>query len=377
MSEQKRRVIVTAAALVFGIGVAPAAFAQGFTLGSDGSYGDITLAPSSGTTTLDPPADGVFHCTTITIGSGARLEFNRNALNTPIYLLATGDVVIDGSIDVSASGRTGGPGGFDGGLSGLLGSGPSAGHGPGAGGPDTTTPGHAAYSNGVFNPTNPLHGSVYGSPLLVPLVGGSGGGASDTGDGGGGGGAILIGSDTQLTISNSIYAYGVSGAGEGSGGAIRLLAPYVECVGSLYAYPTSGRLGGAGRIRIDTFDRRGLSGCSFQPSGAATVGGYVVAFPASLPRLDITEAAGQAISVGTGAPVDIVLPIGASQNQDVLVQGTDFTGTVPISVMLTPDSGDAIEYQAELDMSTGNPAQVTVPVVFPVNVTVHVAAWTR
>lgn len=347
-----------------------------FTLGSDGTYGDITLAPNSGVTTLDPPADGVFHCTTITIGGGATLRFTRNGLNTPIYLLATGDVLIEGTIDVSAVGRLGGPGGFDGGLAGLLGAGPSAGHGPGAGRPDATDPGWGAYSNAAFGNANPLHGAVYGSPLLVPLVGGSGGGGSDTTDGGGGGGAVLVGSDTLVTITGTLWANASAGVSYGSGGAVRVVAPFVDCRGSLTAYSTGG-VNGSGRMRIDTFDRRGLAGCSFSPPASATVGGYVVVFPPSLPRLDLVEAAGQAIAVGTAAPVDIVLPIGTSPNQDVIVEGADFTGIIPISVVLTPDSGEPVEYQANLDMTGGSPAQVTVSVVFPVNVTTRVSAWTR
>ena len=54
-------------------------------------------------TTLALPTNGIFNCTTITIASGATLKFNPNALNTPVYLLATNDVTINGTIDVSGS----------------------------------------------------------------------------------------------------------------------------------------------------------------------------------------------------------------------------------------------------------------------------------
>src|SRR5262245_44989910 len=99
--------------------VMPHATGQGFTSGSDGSYGPMNIQTN---TTLDLPPNGIFNCTTITIASGARLNFRRNALNTPVHLLATGDVIVNGTIDVSGGGSPGnfvggpsGPGGFDGG----------------------------------------------------------------------------------------------------------------------------------------------------------------------------------------------------------------------------------------------------------------------
>ena len=45
-------------------------------------------------------------------------------------------------------------------------------------------------------------------------------------------------------------------------------------------------------------------------------------------------------------------------------------------VILTPDSGDAVVVDTSIDMTGGNPATVSVPVVFPLNVRVKVNAWT-
>src|SRR2546428_5780226 len=93
-------------------------------------------------TTLDLPADGIFRCTTINVASGVTLRFNRNALNTPVYLLATNDVTINGTIDVSGADYNSttpgasGPGGFDGGLPGEgdgISAVPGEGYGPGGG----------------------------------------------------------------------------------------------------------------------------------------------------------------------------------------------------------------------------------------------------
>jgi len=68
------------------------------------------------------PPNGIFNCTTITVASNVTLTFVPNSLNTPVYLLAQGDIVINGIIDVSGqNGQTNGgyslagPGGFEGG----------------------------------------------------------------------------------------------------------------------------------------------------------------------------------------------------------------------------------------------------------------------
>src|ERR1051325_5022659 len=101
----------------------PQTIAQGFSSGSDGSYGPMNITND---TTLNLPANGIFNCTTFSVAAGATLRFNRNAFNTPVYLLATSNVVIDGTIDVSGSASPGnfaggpsGPGGFDGGSGGF------------------------------------------------------------------------------------------------------------------------------------------------------------------------------------------------------------------------------------------------------------------
>ena len=103
----------------------------------------------------------------------------------------------------------------------------------------------------------------------------------------------------------------------------------------------------------------------------------MVTFPPGLPRLDIIEAAGEVIPEGSSVPVFVILPFGAPSSQEIVVQGRDFTGIVPIRVVLTPTSGDPIIVDSEIDMSFGNPATVLVPVEIPQNVAVQVDAWTR
>src|SRR5690349_20307730 len=83
-------------------------FGQAFSSGSTGSYGPLNVTADI---TLDMPADGVFNCTTINIASAKTLKFRRNALNTPVVLLATGDVTITGTIDLKGQNSNGVAGG--------------------------------------------------------------------------------------------------------------------------------------------------------------------------------------------------------------------------------------------------------------------------
>jgi hypothetical protein len=237
--------------------------------GSDGPFAPIV------DTTLDLPIDGVLNFTTVTIPTGITVTFNKNVANTPVTLLASGDVTIDGTIDVSGGNSTavgaagdgnpgddglygiGGPGGFNGGRGGMptniIG---AAGLGPGAGNQSrgVNTAGTAAGtgcggsgagylsvgqssqsvaidgksnadSNSVCDSDNDqaLGGKAYGAETLLPLVGGSGGGGAGAGrafagsGGGGGGGAILIASSGTVTINGKIKANGgTSGSAAGS-----------------------------------------------------------------------------------------------------------------------------------------------------------------
>ena len=84
------------------------AHAQLFDFGSDGTFGVISVGDNT-TMTVNLPPDGIINATTVTVGTNGVLKFNRNALNTPVYLLATGNVLVRGSIDVSGKGGTSNP----------------------------------------------------------------------------------------------------------------------------------------------------------------------------------------------------------------------------------------------------------------------------
>jgi hypothetical protein len=389
-----RAVYLAGLALLLSAGPARAQFSSG----SDGSYGPIDV-PDFTTLPLPVPPNGIFNATTVTVGVCASLTFDRNALNTPIYLLATGDIVVGspgcGNILVNGGGGTpnlggvAGPGGFDGGAPGIAGGAPGAGHGPGAGKGGVADPldaaraGSAAYGGPTLDPRpfgvapTANDGVVYGSPLLVPLVGGSGGGGAPGQGGGGGGGAILLASSTQVVVNGSVNAQGGVGpaASGGSGGAIRIVAPRVAGSGVL-AVDGSG-LAGHGRVRIDLIDRTGFALTTYPSVSPLSVGSFMKVFLDPVPRLDITNVAGKPIAEGTSGPVVFVLPFNSPTSQPITVQARDFTGVVLIRVVLTPDSGDPTSYDDVIDMANGNPATVTVNATFPINVAVRIHAWTR
>ena len=382
------------AIMVLTMGASSAVGQINFDSGSDGLFGPINIA--SGTVTLDLPPDGIFNATTINVAAGATLRFNRNALNTPVYLLATGDIIIEGTIDVGGAGASnsppvggkGGPGGYDGGSPGFLGVPAGAGFGPGAGlggpgGTAATAAGRGVYGGIPSSTQRPNDGSRYGTALLVPLVGGSGGGGT-TGTpgngGGGGGGAILLASNTRVQINSPGRIDsngGASGDVSGSGGAIRIVAPDVAGNGRL---AVNGGLvntrAGHGRIRVDALDRTALQ-FVFAPTTAIAVGKLMFVFPDGLPRLDILEAAGQVIPENQAGPVLVMLPFGSTTSRTVTVQGRGFAGIVPIQVVLTPENGVPVVYPADIDMSLTDPAQVVVAVEIPVNTLTRIDAWRR
>jgi hypothetical protein len=346
------------------------AMAQTFNSGSTGALG--AFAPVANTTVTLPP-DGVLNYTTVTIPAGVTVTFAKNAANTPVTLLATGNVTIAGTISVNGAngaspsssgplvnpGAAGGPGGFAGGQSGARGGAnntPSAGLGAGGGG---SPPSAASYgATGTF---------VSG----LPLFGGSGGGGgagtlSDSGGGGsGGGGAIVIASSTQIAVSGSITANGGANpsftnscsasstiGGGGSGGAIRLVAPVITGPGTLQAkggtlffVPVGGpqpcTIGGDGRIRLEafTFSFTGPS----TPALTTGVPGPVT--PASTPALTnlptltisaVGSIAPPATPGGSYAAADVSLPAGTTNPVPVTITATNTPVPTPFTIKVIP-----------------------------------------
>jgi len=264
--------------------VSAASYAASVNSGSTGADGAFN--PTANQVVVLPPS-GVLNYTSVNIPTGVTVTFQKNAANTPVTMLVSGDVTVAGIIDVSGKsgggdgtmGGIAGPGGYDGGHGGMpadksvwvsSGIGPNigrAGLGPGGGAPGV------AFANSIFTygvvvgagsggafatSSGPVNngsgctyapGSAYGNPTLLPLIGGSGGGGAPGalqlpgGGGGGGGGAILIAASGTINVTGSILANGgrdvqmYSGAtsGGGSGGAIRLVGATISGNGIISA----------------------------------------------------------------------------------------------------------------------------------------------
>jgi hypothetical protein len=364
-------------------------FFQSGSTGADGAF-----APTTNNTNVLLPPDGRLNFTTVNIPIGVTVRFIRNAANTPVYLLATGTINIAGSIRVdgelgtATTGGRGGPGGFDGGMPGIAGSLPGDGLGPGAGRGALiiTNAGRGVY--GVNISTNIAaslrirpgsDGSIYGSQLLMPLVGGSGGGGLPGLGGGGSGGAILIASSVAITNAGTVSASGAGSRDQcGSGGAIRLVAPLIAGTGSLDV-SGGGGFENAGRIRCDLIERQRFALTFSPPSAPVTASeAFMVTFPPNIPSLRLISVAGVPVPPDAPAGFTVTLPFNAPALQPIVLEASDFGVEVPVSVRLTPASGNAPPPIPEtINNVAAGSAQITVNAPFPPNVPVFVEAWTR
>ncbi len=276
-----------------------------------GLFSTFVFNPRAFTPPLDPDGDNIFHFSSITIPAGITVRLSGDAVNGPVYWLASGAVTIDGTLDLSggsghapdtksASARgpsIPGPGGFGGGAGGNSVSPARPGNGPKGGEPSPTA--------------NIRAGGFSGNSFLVPLVGGSGGaggvvsGTTSWGGGGGAGaGAILIASSVSISVNGTVRADGgvasdtpcdARATGGGAGGGIRLAAPVISGSGSLSVQGGTGgcsATGAAGRVRLEAFDDR------FAGTGTVTRGSpYALFVPTSPPpSVRVTSVAGKPVS---------------------------------------------------------------------------------
>jgi len=376
--------------------------AQGtFQSGSTGADGAFNPTASQ---SIAVPESGVFNFTSVTIPSGVTVTFTANSKNSPVTILATSDVTISGTIDVSGkaggggifsgngSGSDGGPGGFAGGNGGygvtdlftaMNGSGPGGGQG-GSGFATTSSVGAGgSYASvGEFN----TPATTYGSGLIQPLIGGSGGGGGGATNnslgagGGGGGGAILIASSTTITLSSTGFinakggdgggfgpGNGSSPAGGGSGGAIRLVANTLTGTGRLSVEGGApGRqnqtvvragAGAGGYIRAEA-----ISLSNFTPitsSAIASLGSPNQVVIANSPQLRISSVAGitaPTVINGTLRGVaDIVVPSSQTNPVPVVLQGVNIAASTTVTIKATPAFGVSTEPVTTLFTATGTP----------------------
>jgi hypothetical protein len=402
-------------------------YAQGgFVSGSTGADGAFNPTESQ---TVQLPESGVFNFTTINIPANVTIRFARNSRNTPVTILATGNITIAGTIDVSGSpgtsvlGGAGGPGGFNGGAGG-----PTAVNGPSSPGVTGDGPGGGAGGRGSSEPnifgtgggggfgvpgspggsadsrvTNGAGGPKYGLPTLLPLIGGSGGGG-ETGHGsagaggGGGGGALLIATSGTIGFGSTgfihIAARGGNGqinssfgSGGGSGGAIRLMANgisgdfRVDGGGGFGA--SNGGHGGGGYVRIEAFNLNSFNiqpintGASLPRITTATPG---VVTPTNQPSIRIVSVAGiappnQPNGSLQGGP-DIILPANQANPVNVSLAASNIPLGTTLQVTLTPENGPRVVTQSTALTGTLSSSTATASITLPDGISVIQASGT-
>lgn len=384
----KRGILAVAALLL----MAPVQAQAAFVSGSTGTDGDFTPTAN---TVLQVPANGVFNFGTVNIPTGVTVTFTKNANNTPVTILATGNVTIAGTISVNGSGGNnvtpglGGPGGFDGGVGGYINSAGFRGQGPGGGvaatgagggggfGDTGATAGNAVNScGGWYGNGGASGGGAYGNANLLALIGGSGGGGGSGtsgyvgGAGGGGGGAIVIASSGTISVTGAITANGGPGAdysfsysscnwsyvhysgGGGSGGAIRLVANMITGEGAISAagggsnasntMSVRGGSGGPGRIRLEAWQiTRGSN--TTPPYTSLTY--PTTLYPSNMPSLAITQVNGintPAETFGAFRSPDVTLPYNTTGPISVTVVTQNVPAGKTITVKALPESGNNV-----------------------------------
>lgn len=395
-------------------------YAQTFNSGSTGADGPFSPTTN---TTLQLPPNGTFNFTTVNIPAGITVTFAWNITNTPVTILATGDVTIAGKIDLNGrpggDARTGtalyslaglgGPGGFDGGTGGdgVISTRGASGLGPGGGGGGEvgTIPlgygvqtlglggggggfGSAGTSAAYPDKGGGSGGPSYGTPNLLPLVRGSGGGGSGarfgyTGaGGGGGGGAILVASSGTITLTGSITANGGNGGyglanqsspgGGGSGGAVRLIANSIKgSGGSISVAGGSGSgtdygKGGSGRIRIEAYTMTATISFSHAPS-IGKPGSVVIA---SEPTIRIASVAGitaPSSPSGSYSNPDITLPADTTNPVSVVITASNVPLGTPVNLTITPYTGSPVTVTGTALTGTLENSTATATVNIPAN----------
>jgi hypothetical protein len=398
------------------LSLASPTLAQTFNSGSTGADGPFnpSCTPTPCTVTVTVPPSGVFNFTTVGIAAGITVKFAPNATNTPVTMLASGNVTIAGTIDVSAvagaaastgtslvpNGGAAGPGGYPGGsgTNALTSGTGGAGLGPGGGGGGAGSVG--AGGGGGFGSvggnggaccggTGGAGGASYGAPTLLPLLGGSGGGGGGAnfgatgGGGGGGGGGVLIASSGTITLTGSLLARGGGGGGAscyigygggGSGGAIRLIATSVTGTGGTISVAggaagggcvSASGVGAPGRIRVEAFSNTATVNYSSAPAFDQP---SIVAL-GSTPSLRITAVAGVATPVsptGSYSAPDLTLPSSTTNPVAVALAAANIPPGTVVTVVSSGLQGGITSATATLS-GTASASTATANLAIPTN----------
>lgn len=317
---------------------------------------DANNSANTGKGIFDPVKRAiVFKYSSVNIDLNRTVTFINHPSRAPVVWLVQGNVTISGTVSVNGAGVANnnllaepGPGGFRGGAVGPLGSGSGMGVGGGVG----------SYGAGTY-------ASTYGNPSIIPLIGGSGGHA-----GTGGAGAILIaaGSTIQVNVNGLIAAVGPSTnqslSGQGSGGAIRLIADSVIGSGTLDTRNN-------GRLRIE----------------ANNVSGNIITYPQTIavapstpptiwpgndaPTVKVTAVDSSTAPAVPTAPLDLAADVGVSTNgaSTVTIQTTNFPVNGTVQVRAAPKFGTAAWTTAVFQSGNATAAIWTATVTFPTGFT--------
>lgn len=394
-----------------------------FNSGSTGADGAFN--PTANQTLILPP-DGVFNYTTVNVPAGVTITYIRNAKNTPVIILATGDVVINGEINVDGvsatsylAGGAGGPGGFDGGRGATgIGADINGYHGMGPGGGVGGQSGLSTYSYGngggggfaqpggvggkLYEGIGGAGGVNYGTVTLIPLIGGSGGGGGSTilntstygGSGGGGGGAIIIASSSTISGGGHIKARGgkyscgpsptcciSSCGGYGAGGAIRLIANIITGGLNLWAGGVLDNFnGGPGYVRVESNNLTTFNPNVSPGNAVFTIGTPNPITVSNQPTLSIISVAGIPSPVnpaGTfNGPTDITIPSVQTSPVAVSIAATNIPVGTTVQVSVTPETGSITNTPSTPLAGTLASSTATADVTLPSGVSLITATTT-
>lgn len=267
----------------------------------------------------------------VDIGAGGAITVDGQR---PLVIVASGDIDIAGTIDVSARQGEAGPGGGGGGFGDAL-NGEGVANGTGGVHVDLFDDGGGGGgglcgSGGAGGLGGTAAGGAGGSAVtteLTPLLGGSGGGRGRgtslssgplAGYGGAGGGALQLSARGALRISGALLAGGGgggagrvgttssinwgSGGGAGSGGAVLLEALSVEVTGSAQIVVAAG--GGGGGASNGRSGSNGADGTAATPSVGGGGGGGMLdttGGDGALSVMDGLDGDGNGAAVANGA----------------------------------------------------------------------------
>ena len=375
--------------------------------GSNGSDGALNPTQTITIDMHDHPT-GIYQYTSVNIPNTAGVYFTPNDANTPVVWLVQGDcmiagpIILNGQIATGLNGGAGGPGGFRGGNGpvpeGQSWSDAGAGFGPGGGsivhGGPNRWGGNASYATAIQVDPNcqASSGSVYGSPYLLPLIGGSGGSGGGSLDctvnsghvqafsgGSGGGGAILIACSGLLTVNATIQAAGGSwptysncGGGAGSGGAVRLVASGLAGNGYLYvggggtaqcSYWGPNSQGGEGRIRLESPNNSFTGGFN----GSTSIGlPNIILLPANqTPQLSIASVAGMSVDANPQASPNVRINGLQSNPINIVVQCQNVAMNSQITVDVKPINGAVVSATGTNSAGTQASSTATIALNMP------------